>query len=103
MGHFGSYDCITPTCDYQSVVLVIGPGTLSERELRECAECGALTTVLTVRSGSHGPEKASGRGRCAECGSQRRRVPATGRELPDDPPCPRCASPLEWRPGGMWD
>lgn len=111
MGIFGSYECPATGCDYESAWLAFGPGMISDRELRSCAACGGLTTVLTVRPGPDGPEKASGRGRCPECGSQRLRPLVTapagdvGDDAPEDgePPCPRCGASLVFRAGGMWD
>lgn len=108
MGIFGSYECPATSCDYESTFLLIGPGMISDRELRSCAACGGLTTVLTVRPGPDGPEPASGRGRCPECGSQRLRRLGMEAERDDeavdvDPACPRCCAPLVFQASGMWD
>jgi hypothetical protein len=112
MGIFGNYECPDTGCDYESTCLLIGPGMISDRELRSCAACGGLTTVLTVRPGPDGPKPASGRGRCPECGSQRLRRPtiaaagdtdAGDADHDGEPPCPRCETPLVFRSAGMWD
>ncbi|CAB4954996.1 unannotated protein [freshwater metagenome] len=103
MGDFGSFECSATSCDYASAQVDHGPGMLVERELRSCAACGGLTSVLTVRFGENGPEPASGRGRCPECGSQRLRKIDDSEDAADTLPCPRCASPLLWHSLGMWD